>query len=69
MKGQPIPHTDMHGCGYGMSDMYRCAPIHLGRHQITNTIEKNVTQARPSMPSIPKYSIVPDTHTHEIKLK
>lgn len=40
VKGQPIPHMDMHGCGYGMSDIYRCAPIHSGRHQGTNTIRK-----------------------------
>ena len=30
---------------------------------------KNVTQTHPSMPFIPKYSIVPDTHTDKIKWK
>lgn len=64
VKGQPIPHTDMHGCGYGMSDIYRCASILLGSHQKTNTVP-NVTQAHPSMPSIPNIALF---QTHKIKL-
>lgn len=58
----------MHGCGYGMSDIYRCTPIHMGRHR-DPLQSKTVTQAHPSMPFIPKYSIVSDTHTHKIKGK
>lgn len=67
MIGQPIPHTDMHGCGYGMSDVERCTLIHLGEHQSTKTIQKIVTQAHPSMPFMTDYSIARDTQTHKIK--
>lgn len=63
VKGQPIPHTDMHGCGYGMSDIYRCAPIHLGRHrrnQYNPKMSPKPIQACRSFPNIALFQ----THTH-----
>lgn len=68
MKGQPIPHIDMHGCGYGMSDIDRCAHIHLGSHRKTNTIQK--CHPNPSKHAIhSQYSIVSDTRTKRNEIK
>lgn len=63
VKGQPVPYTDMHGRACGRSDFW-VHPHPLGQTPVNQYNPKNVTQAHPSMPLIPKYSIVPDTHTY-----